>query len=205
MSKLDWSFTTPGIPDHLFKRGNNIPMTKQEVRMIVLGKLRLFPGAVVYDVGAGTGSVSVECALQLKQGVVYALEKDGSADELVETNARRFGLNNVKLVPGLAPATMEKLPPADRIFIGGNAGALAGILETANKKLKPGGWLVATSVTLETTPQVVRFLEEQGYEQAEAVSITVAQAKALGKAHLWQGQNPVTIISGQKPLDSIRK
>ena len=174
-------------------------MTKQEVRLIALGKLRLFPSAVVYDVGAGTGSVSVECALQLKQGTVYALEKDGSADELVETNARRFGLNNIKLVPGLAPATMEKLPPADRIFIGGSAGALAGILEMSHKKLKPGGWLVATAVTLETTPQVLRFLEEQGYEQVEAVNITVAQAKLLGRSHLWQGQNPVTVISGQKP------
>lgn len=174
-------------------------MTKQEVRMIVLGKLRLFPGAVVYDVGAGTGSVSVECALQLKQGTVYALEKDGSADELVEANARRFGLSNIKLVPGQAPATMEKLPPADRIFIGGSAGVLAGILATAHQKLKPGGWLVATAVTIETTPQVMRFLAEQGYEQMEAVSITVAQAKPLGKSHLWQGQNPVTVISGQKP------
>lgn len=200
MSKLDWSYVTPGIPDHLFKRVSGIPMTKQEIRMIVLGKLRLFPGAVVYDVGAGTGSITVECALQVKHGMVYALEKDGSADELVETNVRRFGLgNSVKLVPGFAPATMEKLPAADRIFIGGSAGALQEILQTADKKLKAGGWLAATAITLETGPLVLKFLEEKGYQQVEAVSVTVAEAKQVGKAHMWQGQNPVVVVSGQKP------
>ncbi len=199
MSRIDWPYVTPGIPDHLFKRAGGIPMTKQEIRMIVLGKLRLFPGAVVYDVGAGTGSITVECAMQVKHGTVYALEKDGSADELVEANVRRFGLNNVKLVPGLAPATMEKLPAADRIFIGGSAGALSEILQTADRKLKPGGWLAATAVTLETGPLVLKFLEEQGYQQVEAVSVTVAVARQAGKAHMWQGQNPVVVVSGQKP------
>jgi len=199
VSKVGWPYVTPGIPDHLFKRVSGIPMTKQEIRMIVLGKLRLFPGAVIYDVGAGTGSVTVECALQIKHGTVYALEKDGSADELVETNVRRFGVNNVKLVPGFAPATMEKLPPADRIFIGGSAGALLEILQAANQKLKPGGWLAATAVTLETGPVVLGFLEEKGYQQVEAVSVTVAEARRVGRSHMWQGQNPVVVVSGQKP------
>ncbi|MCL5779483.1 MAG: precorrin-6Y C5,15-methyltransferase (decarboxylating) subunit CbiT [Firmicutes bacterium] len=199
MSKVDWPYVTPGIPDHLFKRVSGIPMTKQEIRMIVLGKLRLFPGAVIYDVGAGTGSVTVECALQIKHGTVYALEKDGSADELVETNVRRFGVNNVKLVPGFAPVTMEKLPPADRIFIGGSAGALLEILQAADQKLKPGGWLAATAVTLETGPVVLGFLEEKGYQQVEAVSVTVAEARRVGRSHMWQGQNPVVVVSGQKP------
>ena len=168
--------------------------------MVVLGKLKLFPGAVVYDVGAGTGSVTVECALQVKQGMVYALERNGSADELVETNAKRFGVGpQVKLVPGLAPQTMEKLPPADRIFIGGSAGELQGILQTAHQKLKPGGWLVATSITLETGPAVLQFLEQQGYQQVEAVSIATAVARKAGGKHMWQGESPVTVISGQKP------
>lgn len=200
MSKVQWPYVTPGIPDHLFKRGNTIPMTRQEIRMVVLGKLKLFPGAVVYDVGAGTGSVTVECALQVKHGMVYALEKNGSADELVETNAKRFGVGQqVKLVPGLAPQTMEKLSPADRIFIGGSAGELQGILEGANRKLKPEGWLVATSITLETGPIVLQFMEQQGYQQVEAVSIATAVARKAGSKHMWQGESPVTVISGQKP------
>lgn len=174
-------------------------MTKQEIRAIVISKLRLFPTAVVYDVGAGTGSVTVECALQARGGTVYALEKDGQADELVEANARRFGLTNVKLVPGEAPATMEKLPPADRIFIGGSAGALAEILQMAHRKLKSGGWLVATAVTLETGPAVLDFLTRQGYDQVEAVAVNVAKIKQVGSAHLWQAENPVQIIAGQKP------
>lgn len=174
-------------------------MTRQEIRVIVLSKLKLFAGAVVYDVGAGTGSVTVECALQMKQGTVYALEKNGSADELVETNAKRFGVSHlVKLVPGQAPQTMEKLPLADRIFIGGSAGALQEILQTAHNKLKPGGWLVATSVTLETGPAVLQFLEEQGYQQVEAVSVSTAVARKAGVKHMWQGESPVTVISGQK-------
>lgn len=199
MSRAEWPYGTPGIPDHLFKRVSGIPMTKQEIRAIVISKLRLFPTAVVYDVGAGTGSVTVECALQARGGTVYALEKDGQADELVEANARRFGLTNVKLVPGEAPATMEKLLPADRIFIGGSAGALAEILQMAHRKLKSGGWLVATAVTLETGPAVLDFLTRQGYDQVEAVAVNVAKIKQVGSAHLWQAENPVQIIAGQKP------
>lgn len=198
MSKLVWPYTTPGIPDQLFKQSNTVPITKQEVRMIAIGKMKLFPGAVVYDVGAGSGSVTVECALQVKNGTVYALEKDSSADELVEANARRFGLTNVRLVPGFAPDTMEKLPPADRIFIGGSAGALTDILETAHRKLKPGGWLVATAITLETGPRVLRFMADKGYQQTEAVNITVARARQVGQSQMWQGLNPVLIVSGQK-------
>ena len=131
-------------------------------------------------------------------GTVYALEKDSLADELVETNVRRFGLNNVRLVPGYVPDTLDKLPPADRIFIGGSAGALAEILQAADEKLKSGGWMVANAVTLETGPRVLKFLEEKGYQQVEAVSISIARAKALGRSHLWEAQNPVQIISGQK-------
>ncbi|RYD06664.1 hypothetical protein N752_03045 [Desulforamulus aquiferis] len=157
MSKVEWPYRTPGIPDDLFKRVSGVPMTKLEVRIISVSRLRLFPGAVVYDVGAGTGSISVECALQVHPGTVYALERDSHADELLEANIRRFGLNNVKLVPGDAPGTMEKLPLADRIFIGGHAGSLREILTMANEKLKPGGWLVANAVTLETGPLSLNF------------------------------------------------
>jgi len=174
-------------------------MTKQEVRAVILGKLRLFPGAVVYDVGAGTGSVTVECGLQAKTGVVYALERDSQADELVEANVRRFGLSNVKLVPGEAQVTMEKLPPADRVFIGGSAGALEEVLKATHRKLKPGGWLVASAVTVETGPLVLAFLEKQGYDQVEAVTVNVARVKQAGRSHLWQAENPVVVISGQKP------
>ena len=198
MSKVEWSYATPGIPDHLFRRVHGIPMTKQEIRLISICKLRIFPGATVYDIGAGTGSVTVECALLAAPGTVYALEKDSIADELVETNVRRFGLNNVRLVPGYVPDTLDKLPPADRIFIGGSAGALAEILQAADEKLKSGGWMVANAVTLETGPRVLKFLEEKGYQQVEAVSISIARAKALGRSHLWEAQNPVQIISGQK-------
>lgn len=199
MSKIEWTYKTPGIPDDLFKRLTGVPMTKQEVRVISLAKLRLFSGAIVYDVGAGTGSISVECALQIDTGAVYALEKDSHADELLEANVRRFGLNNVKLVPGNAKDTMEKLPPADRIFIGGHAGSLSDILIMANKKLKTGGWLVANAVTLETGPVIVSYLESNGYSQVEVVSVNIARLRQSGSAHLWQAQNPVQIISGQKP------
>lgn len=174
-------------------------MTKQEVRMIVIGKMKLFPGAVVYDVGAGSGSVTVECALQIKNGTVYALEKDSSADKLAEANVRRFGLTNVRMVPGFAPDTMEKLPPADRIFIGGHAGALTEILATAHRKLKPGGWLVATAITLQTGPRVLKFLADMDYQQTEAVNITVARTRQVGQTQMWRGLNPVLIVSGQKP------
>lgn len=199
MSKVEWPYITPGIPDEMFKRVSGVPMTRQEVRVISISKLRLFPGAVVYDVGAGTGSISVECAIQVEPGTVYALERDGRADEVLEANVRKFGLTNIKLVPGFAPATMEKLPLADRIFIGGNGGALAEILATADKKLKPGGWLVANSVTAETGPEVYNFLVKNKYAQVDAITVNIAKIKQAGNAKLWQANNPVQIISGQKP------
>lgn len=172
-------------------------MTKQEVRAISVSHLRLFPGAVAYDIGAGTGSVSVECALLGCQRV-FAIEKDPAAIRVLEENISLFELDNIQVVSGHAPEAMEQLPAADRIFLGGSGGNLPAILEGVKQKLKPGGWLVANSVTVDTGPEVMDFLQKNGFNNINVVVINVARAVSRGRVRLWQALNPVQIISGQK-------
>ncbi len=191
-----WSYVTPGIPDEDFIRDDSVPMTKNEIRVLSLAKLRLFPDAVVYDVGAGSGSVAVECKLLASKGKVYAIEKNPQGIRLIKENSKKFRVD-IDIIEGFAPEAMAGLPEADRIFIGGSGGKLEDILEMCDKKLKPGGWLVVNSVTLSTGPETFKILEGKNY-LLEAVQVNIAVTKKMGNAHLWQARNPVTIIAAGK-------
>ncbi len=174
-------------------------MTKQEVRAVALSKARLFPGALVWDIGAGTGSISIEAGFLVGQeGRVYAVEKDPVAVSVLRHNVKRFGVENVIILEGEAPGVLDGLEGADRIIVGGTGGRLPEILERANRHLRPGGLVVVLAVTVDTFVDGVAVLEALGYE-AEMVSVTVARAETFGVHRLWRGQNPVTIITGQKP------
>ncbi len=183
------------IPDEEFERGK-APMTKSEVRSLSVGKLRLSRDSVVYDVGAGTGSVSVELALQVPDGMVYAIERNPEACELMERNRKKFGVPNMEIVEGLAPEAMEALPVPTHAFIGGSAGNLKEILECLLKK-NPLIRIVINTVTLETISEVMDCLSELPLMEEEILSISVAKAKGLGKYHLMMGQNPIYIITCQ--------
>ncbi|MGB9858414.1 MAG: precorrin-6Y C5,15-methyltransferase (decarboxylating) subunit CbiT, partial [Moorellaceae bacterium] len=135
MNKGRWPYYTPGIPDELFRRGK-VPLTKEEIRILTLSKARLAPGQTVYDVGSGTGSLTVEAARLVAPGIVYAVEKDPEALDLTRANVASFGLENVAIVAGKAPEVLADLPPADRIFIGGSAGGLRAILEHCFQRLR---------------------------------------------------------------------
>jgi cobalt-precorrin-6B (C15)-methyltransferase len=119
----NWPYTTPGIPDHLFIREQGVPMTKCEIRALSIAKLNLFPNAVVYDVGAGSGSVAVECKRFLPQGKVFAIEKNPKALNTIRKNCEKFKVD-LEIVDGTAPEALIELPQADRIFIGGSGGNL---------------------------------------------------------------------------------
>ena len=196
MSK--WQFSTPGIPDEHFVRLKGVPMTKEEVRAITISKLQLFPEAIVYDIGAGSGSVAVECAIFCPAGKIFAVEREELALEIIHKNVNRFELQNIEFILGVAPGAMADLPPAHRIFIGGSNGNLEGILMKAQEKLLPGGRLVVNSVTLETGPKAVDFMEKHNFTAIEVTSVNIAKAGARGGIRLWQSKNPVQIVSGTK-------
>ncbi len=189
-------FSGPGMPDEAFVRRAGIPMSKQEIRAISLAKLQLFPGAVVYDIGAGTGSVAIECAHLIAPGQVYAIECNPEAVELIRLNCSRFEVQ-LELLQGQAPEVLQMLPDADRIFVGGSGGRLQAILLACDQKLRAGGIIVLNSVTLFTAPQACRILEDLGYA-VQAVEVNVAVNEPTGRARIWVARNPVTIISARK-------
>lgn len=193
---MKMNFSAPGIPDEAFVRRPGIPMTKQEVRVISLAKLQLFPGAVVYDIGAGTGSVAIECRLLIGDGQVFAIESNPEAVELIKLNCFRFKVQ-LDLIPGSAPEAIKSLPAADRIFVGGSGGEIEAMLLACDQKLKAGGIMVLNSVTLYTAPAACQTLEELGYD-VQAVQVNVAVNELRGRARIWQARNPVTIICGKK-------
>ena len=169
-------------------------MTKSEVRCLSAAKLRLPSDAVVYDVGAGTGSVTVEMALQTPDGMVYAIERNAEACGLIEQNKRKFCTPNIRVVKGLAPEAMEDLPAPTHAFIGGSAGNLKEILECLLGK-NPKIRLVINTVTLETVGEVMQCLKELPLIEEEILSVNTARSRKLGAYHLMTGQNPIYIIT----------
>lgn len=189
---------TQGLPDECFLReltpGHVVPMTKSEVRSVCLSKLLLTQNAVCWDVGAGTGSVSVEMALLACKGQVFAIEKNENALSLLQKNRERFSLANLTIVPGEAPAVCESLPAPTHVFLGGTSGNLKEILSLVLAK-NPHARIVATAVTLESIAELSDCIRE--FSDAESVFLTVSRAETAGRYHLLRGQNPVLIASMQ--------
>lgn len=186
---------TFGIPDSGFVRGQ-VPMTKEEVRAAALSKLRVAPGGTYWDVGAGTGSVSVAISALARDGRVLAVERDPEACGLILENAARFGAGNLTLVQGEAPAALGDLPAPDGVFVGGSGGSLEDILKTALEK-NPRVRVVVAAVTLETLSRGAALLDALPFAGVEVSQITVARARELGRYHLMTGQNPVFLLSGE--------
>lgn len=191
-----WPYCTGGISDDLFLR-SNVPMTKEEVRAVSVAKLRLREASTVIDIGAGTGSVTVEAALHCPFGQVYALEKKSDAVHLIQENCHRFSLSNVTVLEGdAAERTAEVLEQADRIFIGGAGRKLESIIALASKKKTIR--IVVNTVTIESAYEALQALEKYGFSQVECVQVSVSKSCLAGGRHLLRAQNPVAIVSGQK-------
>ena len=188
-----------GLPDETFQRiaaGERpaVPMTKSEVRAVTLSKLRLTPDAVLWDVGAGTGSVSVEAALLCPEGKVYAVERREDACELIGRNGEKFALENLTVVRGCAPGALEGLPAPTHVFVGGSSGGLGEILRLALSR-NPGVRVVINVVSLETLAELAGILGEADFAGAEIVQLSVARGRIAGGHHLMTGMNPVWIAS----------
>ncbi|MFW6278640.1 MAG: precorrin-6y C5,15-methyltransferase (decarboxylating) subunit CbiE [Bacillota bacterium] len=197
--KKQWPYTTGGIPDQMFIRGD-IPMTKEEIRTITIAKLRLKRDSIVYDIGAGTGSLTIEAALQADQGQVYAIEKEKEGIELISENCQKFGTANVQTVHGSAPRILKELPTPERVIIGGSGGQLRGILNMVDQKLSSGARIVLNTITINTLSQAFRLLQELNYE-FQMTNLTVSRDNDLAGYKMMQALNPVYVISAQKKQD----
>ena len=184
----------PGLPDEAFERGD-VPMTKQEVRAAVLAKLAVRPEDILWDVGAGTGSVSVELALAAPRGRVYAVECRPEGCALIKANREKFKTRNLVLVEGLAPAALSDLPAPDAVFIGGSKGSLAAIVDAALDK-NPDARICVSAIALETLSAAVAALTAKG-RTVQVSQIAVSRAKAVGGLHLMMAQNPIYLITGE--------
>lgn len=184
----------PGLPDEAFERGD-VPMTKQEVRAAVLAKLAVRPEDILWDVGAGTGSVSVELALAAPRGRVYAVECRPESCVLIKANREKFRTRNLVLVEGLAPAALSDLPAPDAVFIGGSKGSLAAIVDAALDK-NPDARICVSAIALETLSAAVAALTAKG-RTVQVSQIAVSRAKAVGGLHLMMAQNPIYLITGE--------
>ncbi len=183
-----------GLPDTAFVRGN-IPMTKSEARVVALSKLRLSSSDIVFDIGAGTGSVAVEAAMLLDTGRVYAIEQKAEGCRLITENAQKLGAFNLTCIEGVAPDALRPLPAPDAAFIGGSGGRLREIAALLLDK-NPQVCLVVAAVTLETIAEAVGLFNELNLPNTETVQVAVSRAEPLGRYHLMAAQNPVYMISG---------
>jgi len=181
----------PLLSDEDFVRGKT-PMTKEEIRWTIIGKLKLSPDSVVWDIGAGTGSVSVECARQCPFGQVYAVERYEDAAALIEKNKEKFQTENLFTVRGMAAEEIRRLPRPTHVFIGGSGREMSEILAYI-KTLGSGISVMASCVTVETLAEAVQLLKE-GFVQYGLVQLNVSRGRTLGSYHILDSNNPVTLV-----------
>jgi precorrin-6Y C5,15-methyltransferase (decarboxylating) len=199
-----WS---PGLPEEAFdQRKPKLGLiTKREVRVLSLARLGLRPDSVVWDIGAGSGSVSIEAARLAPRGRVFAVEKNAEDAEIVRGNVARFGVPHVAVVHARAPEGLDALPDPDAVFVGGSGGALAEVLAIAAKRLRPGGRIVVNPITLETLHEAVESYRELGLPH-EAILVSIARSKPLLEMMSFEALNPVYVVTAWRadpaPADS---
>ena len=189
----------PHVRDGEFIRGR-VPMTKEEVRAVSIARLQLTEDAVVWDVGAGTGSVSVEAARSGDRIRVYAVEKNPEALELIRENRKKFRADGIRIVPGEAPGVLETLEAPTHVFIGGSSGNLQEILSCVLEK-NESARIVINAISLETVKEVMEAVESGALKSPEMTQLTVSRSRELGRYHMMTGQNPVYIVSAGGAAD----
>lgn len=184
---------SPGFPDASFERAD-VPMTKQEVRAAALAKLAIGPTDITWDIGAGTGSVSVEMALLAKEGKAYAIECDQKALALARRNRERFCAWNLTIVDGKAPDLLDTWPAPDAVFIGGTKGNMKDVMDVV-LRANPDARVCVTAIALESLREAVEAFKEHGID-ASVTQIAASRTKAVGEYHMLMAQNPIFLITG---------
>ena len=186
----------PGMPDHYFAHESGL-ITKSEVRAVSLSRLRLFDRAVFWDLGAGSGSVSIEAGLSITRGEIYTVEQKSERIRDIRTNRSRFGIGNLEIVQARLPNGLADLPDPNRIFIGGGGKALTDIIRTAAERLKPDGIMVVNTVLIDNLNGALQTLEDFGFH-TDMIQIQVNRAKPMPFSRRMEAANPVWIVSGEK-------
>lgn len=185
-----------GINDEEFLRGN-VPMTKQEIRILTLAKARIGVDSVLVDVGAGTGSITIEAARLATNGKIFAIERKVEAVELIKRNVEKFSVGNVEIICAEAPDGLNDLPELDAAIIGGSGGQLEKILDILDGKLKMGGRIVLNSITIQTTAAALEYFRSRGW-LCEASQIQITRLERVGRYDMNKALNPVVIIAAEK-------
>ena len=186
-----------GIPDEDFIRIEKIPMTKSEIRAVSLSKMQLCDNSVVYDIGAGTGSVSIEAAIHAYNGKVYAIEKNSLATQAIEQNKIKFMADNIEIIKGIAPQSLNELEKPTHAFIGGSSGNMEDIfacLFEKNEDIR----IIINAIALETLAQVLSAVEKFKLKEVEIVQVNISKSKKVANYNMMTGQNPIYIITCQK-------
>jgi precorrin-6Y C5,15-methyltransferase (decarboxylating) len=191
--ETDLKKLTHGIPDTEFIR-DKVPMTKEEVREVSICKLQLYEGAVVYDIGSGTGSVAMEIAAITPDISVYAIEQKSEAVLLINRNIDKFQLDNINVIEAKAPSGLNDLPTATHAFIGGSGGNIKEILDTLYVS-NPSMRVVINAISLETISEIKEILSHYKVENEEIVQMQVNRSKKAGNYHLMQAENPIWICA----------
>ncbi|MDQ5830870.1 MAG: precorrin-6Y C5,15-methyltransferase (decarboxylating) subunit CbiT [Thermoproteota archaeon] len=194
---LAWDYRTPGIPDELFERTDEVPITKEDIRAIAISKLRLKEGQSAIDVGCGSGSITVELCLQTK-GKVYAIDFDQKAVELTKKNLQKFGVTAEDVILGKAQDVLPKLLDVDAVMVGGTWGDTKQVIELAVGRLKKGGRIVIDTIVIETLYHALRTVNELELKEIDITQVTISKARKVTTGTMMLARNPVMIISATK-------
>ena len=189
-----------GIDDSEFIRGK-VPMTKLEVRILTLTKARIAPSDIVYDIGAGTGSISIEAAGIAHEGKVFAIERNPAGISLIKENMKKFQVENIEVVSGEAPGALAGLPNCDAVIIGGSGRNLDDILDIVHERLKVGGRVILNCITIQTISSCLEYLRAHKDEfDYEAIQVQVNRLKAVGPYDMADAVNPIYIVTAIKKV-----
>ncbi len=193
-----WPYKTPGIPDKLFERLPGIPLSKREVRILIISSLRMKPDSVLWDIGAGTGTIPVEIGLLCPQGQIIAIERDDEVAKLIKRNCDRFGVNNVNVVQGSAPECLKDIQHKPNLVCIEGGKPIKDILKQTWQYLQPEGRIVATVSNLENLYIISEGLSELQARNIEVVQSAVNRLETRGIHQTFAAVNPMFILSGEK-------
>jgi cobalt-precorrin-6B (C15)-methyltransferase len=195
---LLWDYRTPGIPDELFERTEQVPITKEDVRALVISKLRLKENSSAIDIGCGSGSITVELCMQTKANKVYAIDFDQKAIDLTRKNLLKFGLNAQTMLSN-AQDILPHLPQVDAIIIGGSWGNIEQIIQLSIDRLRKGGRIVIDTILIETMYKAINTIYKEKLDEADVTQIIISKARKVTTGTMMLARNPVIIISATKP------
>ena len=201
LDPAEWRAATPGIPDEYFERNDSVPITKEEVRAIQISKSKMYPGCSILDVGCGSGSVTVEAAIQAgHDGSVTAIDRDMAAIELTKTNLERFGIKNTSVIHGEATDVLKDIKGAkyDAVIIGGTGGATSDIARMCADMTRPGGRMVIGTILIETLHSVLKSIYDMPFSDVDITQVTISKSRKTSTGTMMLARNPVTIVSASR-------